>query len=73
MTAEELRDLYQRSSERSHELEMIARAGFPLTRQERNELSRCVRRLGVIAMELWVLAGRPEGSEFDCLTRQEVH
>jgi hypothetical protein len=72
MTNDELRSLYLRSSERSHELEMIARAGFPLTRQERAEFSRCVRRLGAIARELWLVAGKPEGTEFDRL-RQEVH
>ncbi len=72
MTNEELKELYQRSSERSRELEAIARAGFPLTRVERAEFSRCVRRLGAIARESWVVAGKPEGSEFDCLMRQEV-
>ncbi len=70
MTNKELMDLFQRSRDRSHELEMIWRAGFTLTRAERLEFSQCVRRLGVVAKELWVKAGKPDGSEFDCL-RQE--
>ncbi len=49
MTTEELKELHQRSRDRSHELEMMARAGFQLTRAERNEFSQCVRRLGVDA------------------------
>jgi hypothetical protein len=73
MTNDELRDLYQRSRDRSYELEMIARAGFPLTRAERNEFSRCVRRLGAIARESWVVAGKPAGVEFDCLTTEQEH
>ncbi len=73
MTNEELKDLYQRSSERSRELEMIARAGFTLSRQERNEFSQCVRRIGLAGRELWIAAGKPKAPEFECFYQEVGH
>ncbi len=72
MTNEELKELFQRSKDRRHELEAIARMGFHLTRQERLEFSACVRRIGVVARELWLAAGQPDDPEFDCLRQEEV-
>ncbi len=72
MTNEELKDLYERSYERSQELELIASAGFTLTRAESNEYSQCVRRLGVVAYESWLKAGKPRGPEFEIFYNREV-
>lgn len=71
MTNDELQALYETNSARSRELEAMYRAGFSLTRQERLEFSACVRRIGVVATELWVAAGKPAG--FEILERDEIY
>jgi len=63
----ELNELHANSDARIRELEAKYRSGERLTRQDCQELRRCVRRSGLVAKELWLLAGEPEGAEFDIL------
>lgn len=67
MTNWELRQLWEASYARSCELEMLYRAGFGLSRQEANELRRCTLRMGIVAQEAWIQAGRPDDPIFDTL------
>jgi hypothetical protein len=64
MTTEELMDMFQRSRDRTYELQAIAEMGFEITRAQRLEFSRCVRRLRAVAFELWLAQGKPVGPEF---------
>lgn len=61
MTNDELKALFETSMKRSEEIEAKYQAGLGLTRSEINELRHCTQRIGIIARELWLTKGKPDG------------
>jgi hypothetical protein len=61
MQIEELRQLFERSWKRSQEIEAKYRAGLRMTRRDADELRHCTQRIGLVARELWIMQGRPDG------------
>ena len=67
MTNEELKRLFETSSQRIDELAQKYYAGLGLSRQDCLEMRQCNKRLRAVAMELWIQQGKPEGEEFEIL------
>ena len=64
MTDQELRLLVETSNARIDELLEAYRQTGTLTRRQADALRRCVHRIGTVAYEHWIAAGRPtEGFE----------
>lgn len=57
----ELRELLVNSTRRSLELEAKYRSGQEMTRRDCDEMRHCTQRIGVVAKELWLRSGEPEG------------
>lgn len=70
MTNDELRDLYVASMATSLRLEAKYRMSGFLTRKERREFSEANRRIGVVAYESWLAAGKPDGPDFQIFTER---
>ena len=71
MTNEELKRLFETSQKRIDEIRDKYYSTGVLTRREANDLRHATQRIGLIARERWIAAGKPDGPEFDCL-RQPV-
>jgi hypothetical protein len=67
MTDWELKQLFETSQKRIDEIVSKYRLGLGLTRRDADELRHCVQRVGLVAKESWIKAGRPDAPEFDCL------
>jgi len=67
LTSIELQRLLINSMRRSKELEAKYRSGAVMTRKDCDDLRHCTQRLGLIARELWILTGKTDDTEFDCL------
>jgi len=67
MTNTELEELFVNSNRRIVELEAKSDSGAGLTRHECDELRHCTARLGLVAKELWIAAGKPDDPEFEIL------
>jgi hypothetical protein len=67
MTNEELNRLFETSQKRIDEIERTYRITGSLSRKDANDLRHATQRLGLIARESWIAAGKPDGPEFDCL------
>ncbi len=61
MTTDEMRDLLETSMKRSEEIEAKHASGEKLSRRECDELRHATRRIGLIAKELWLTNGKPDG------------
>lgn len=67
MTNQELEKLFMASTQRFDQLVAKYRLGLGLTRRECDELRHCTQRIGMVAYEAWVSAGKPNDPEFDGL------
>ncbi|CAN5648689.1 hypothetical protein BH20ACI3_BH20ACI3_43260 [soil metagenome] len=61
MTTDELRTLLETSTRRSEAIEAKHASGEKLSRRECDELRHCTQRIGLIARELWLTKGKPDG------------
>lgn len=67
MTNDELRKLFESSWAESIAVEQKYRRGERLTRADCNAMRKATQRVGLVAKELWIMAGRPNDPEFDSL------
>ena len=61
MTDYELGQLLEQSRAESEAIEAKYHRGETLTRQDCNRLRIATQRIGIVARELWLMAGKPEG------------
>jgi hypothetical protein len=67
VTNDELRKLYETSNAEINAIHAKYLSGERLTRADCNQLRHATQRIGLIAKELWIAAGKPDDPEFEIL------
>jgi hypothetical protein len=61
MTNNELQRLFEGTSARICELKQKYKSGERMTRRDCLDIRECNKRLRLVAMELWIAQGKPDG------------